>query len=55
MLEIDPDDESARVAALEVCTSWAPGEGSPGPFHERLGFVLTGEVDEDELVARLTL
>jgi diamine N-acetyltransferase len=39
----------------ELYTSWVPGEGSPGPFYERLGFVPTGEMDEDEIVGRLTL
>jgi diamine N-acetyltransferase len=39
----------------ELYTSWVPGEGSPGPFYERLGFVPTGELDEDEIVGRLTL
>lgn len=39
----------------EIYTSWVPGEGSPGPFYERLGFVPTGEIDDDEIVARLVL
>ncbi len=43
---------SWEVDALQV--SWVPGIGSPGPFYESLGFVPTGEVDEDEIVAKLT-
>ena len=39
----------------EIYTSWVPGEGSPGSFYERLGFIPTGELDETEIVARLTL
>ena len=32
------------------------GEGGPGPFYERLGFVPTGEVDADgEIILRLDL
>ena len=36
-------------------TSWVDGPGSPRPFYERLGFVPTGELDDDEIVARITL
>jgi diamine N-acetyltransferase len=32
-----------------------PGEGSPGPFYERVGFDPTAELDDDEIVARLRL
>lgn len=32
-----------------------PGEGSAGPFYEKLGFRYTGEVDEGERVMELTL
>ncbi len=35
--------------------SWHPGVGGPGPLYERLGFVPTGELDNDEVVARLQL
>lgn len=41
--------------ARELFTSVVPGEGCPGPFYESLGFVYTGEVDEDESVLRLDL
>lgn len=44
-----------RPAATEFSLSCVPGEGGPGPFYEKLGFVYTGEVDEDELVMRRTL
>lgn len=39
----------------ELYTSWVPGDASPGDFYLRLGFVPTGEIDEGEIVARLTL
>lgn len=40
-------------AALLV--SWVDAPGGPRPFYERLGFVPTGELDGDEIVARLDL
>lgn len=48
-------DEVKSRGGTELYTSWVPGEGSPAPFYLRLGFVPTGELDEDEIVARLTL
>jgi diamine N-acetyltransferase len=36
-------------------TSYIPGEGSPGAFYHRMGFVDTGEEDEGELVTVLEL
>ena len=41
--------------ATELLTSYVPGEGSPLPFYQKLGFVPTGEMDEDEIVLRLDL
>lgn len=41
--------------ATEMFTSYVPGEGSPGPFYRRLGFIETGEIDDDENVMRLDL
>ncbi len=34
----------------EMSTSYVPGEGTPGPFYEGLGFVPTGEIDDGEVV-----
>jgi diamine N-acetyltransferase len=48
-------DEVRRRGGSEIFTSWVPGDGSPGPFYERLGFVPTGEVDDGEIVGRLSL
>ncbi len=44
-----------RPAATALSTSYVPGEGNPSPFYSRLGFVETGEVDDDENVMRLAL
>jgi diamine N-acetyltransferase len=41
--------------ATELYTSYEPGEGEPWPFYHRLGFEPTGEVDDGEIVLRLTL
>jgi diamine N-acetyltransferase len=41
--------------ATELYTSYEPGEGEPWPFYQRLGFEPTGEVDDGEIVLRLTL
>ena len=48
-------DELRARGAPDVYTSWVPGDGSPGPFYEQIGFRPTGELDDDEIVARLTL
>lgn len=44
-----------RPGAIELFTSHVPGDDGPGRFYERMGFVLTGEVEDDELVMRLEL
>jgi diamine N-acetyltransferase len=44
-----------RPGAKEVLVSCVPGEGSPQGFYEKLGFVLTGEMEEDEVVMRRNL
>jgi diamine N-acetyltransferase len=43
--------------ARELFSSYAPdGDGGPGPFYERLGFVRTGELDPSgEVIIRLDL
>ncbi|MCU0281102.1 MAG: GNAT family N-acetyltransferase [Acidimicrobiia bacterium] len=45
----------SRPGARELLTSAVPGEGSPRPFYESVGFVATGEVDDGEEVLRLAL
>ncbi len=44
-----------RPGAHELLTSVVPGEGSPGPFYEKLGFVYTGEMEDAERVMRRPL
>lgn len=44
-----------RPQATELFVSYVPGEGSPAQFYERLGFVDTGEMEDDEKVMRLAL
>ncbi len=44
-----------RPGAHEVLLSVVPGEGSPGPFYERLGFAYTGEIEDGERVMRKAL
>ena len=41
--------------ATELFVSYVPGEGSPGAFYEKLGFVDTGNVHDGEIVMRLAL
>jgi diamine N-acetyltransferase len=41
--------------AAELLTSYEPGEGEPWPFYRRFGFRPTGEIDDGEVVLRLTL
>ena len=54
-VELLCDHVRTRPGATELLTSWVPGETGPAGFYGKLGFELTGEVDEDEVVARLAL
>jgi diamine N-acetyltransferase len=54
-LDLLIDHVRTRPGANELGTSCVPGQGSPGPFYERLGFVYTGEVSDGELVMRRPL
>ena len=44
-----------RPNATQLLVSCVPGEGSPCPFYEHLGFEYTGEVEHGEKVLRLDL
>ncbi len=44
-----------RPGAAELLVSHVPGEGSPGLFYQRLGFLYTGEEEDGELLMRLPL
>jgi diamine N-acetyltransferase len=41
--------------ATQLLTSYVPGDGSPGPFYHRMGFVDTGEEDGGERITALPL
>lgn len=50
------DHVRARSGTSALILSHVPGDGSPAPFYERLGFVHTGETDPDgELLMRRAL
>ncbi|MEU6776654.1 GNAT family N-acetyltransferase [Streptomyces sp. NPDC046759] len=40
--------------ATELLTSYEPGDGEPWPFYQKSGFEPTGEIDDGEIVLRLT-
>ncbi|MGI5519006.1 GNAT family N-acetyltransferase [Streptomyces sp. CA-106131] len=40
--------------ATELPTSYEPGDGEPWPFYQKFGFEPTGEIDDGEIVLRLT-
>jgi diamine N-acetyltransferase len=40
--------------AAELLTSYEPGDGEPWPFYQKFGFEPTGEIDDGEIVLRLT-
>ena len=44
-----------RPNARQLLVSCIPGEGSPCPFYERIGFEYTGEVKHGEKYMRLQL
>ncbi len=44
-----------RPKAKEVLTSYVPIEGGPEGFYRKLGFEPTGEIEDGEVVMRLTL
>jgi diamine N-acetyltransferase len=54
-LELLIDHLRTGRGATRLLTSYVPGEGSPGDFYRRLGFVETGEVEEGERVMALDL
>lgn len=54
-IELLIDYVKARPGARELLTSYVPIEGGPEGFYRRMGFEPTGEVDDGEIVVRLTL
>lgn len=51
-LELVFEYVKTQSVAKALYTSIVPGEGSPGPSYEKMGFVYTGEEDDGELVMR---
>lgn len=43
------------AGGTQLLTSYVPGDGGPAGFYQRLGFVPTGDIEDDEVVARLHL
>ncbi len=54
-MELLFDYVRTRPGAKEILCSCVPGEGSPQGFYEALGFILTGEIEGDEVVMRRKL
>ena len=54
-LDLVIDYVRTRPGAKALLTSIVPGDGSPGPFYEKMGFAYTGEEEDGELVMRLNL
>lgn len=52
-LQLVIDYVRSRPNAREVTLSYVPEEGGPEPLYRSMGFVPTGEIEEDEVVARL--
>lgn len=44
-----------REGGDALITSYGEGPGGPGAFYRGLGFVPTGDIDHDEIVARLPI
>lgn len=54
-IELVIDHVRQRPGATCLLTSCVPGDGTPIPFYEKLGFVQTGQEEDGELVLRLDL
>jgi diamine N-acetyltransferase len=54
-LKLVMDYVRTRPGGTALLTSVVPGDGTPGPFYEKLGFVYTGEEDEGELFMKCEL
>ncbi len=54
-LELVLNHVKTLPGARVIETTCVPGEGSPGPFYEKMGFAYTGAEEEGELVMRRDL
>lgn len=48
-------EEIRRRGQTRATVTWVPGEHGPEKFYYKLGFRLTGEKSEDEVVGELEL
>ncbi len=48
-------EQLRSLQATELFTSWVAGDQGPEGFYLRFGFNPTGELDDDEIVARLAI
>jgi len=48
-------EQAKAWGAASIAVSWVPGVGSPEPVYLAMGFEPTGEIDDGEILARLTL
>ncbi len=53
VMEVAQEGRRRGIAKLHV--SWVPGEAGPAEFYQHLGFVTTGEILDNEVVAVLEL
>ncbi len=44
-----------ELGMQRVLTAWHPGEGNAGAFYRKFGFIETGEMIDEEIVAELIL
>jgi diamine N-acetyltransferase len=44
-----------ELGMQRVLTAWHPGDGNAGDFYKKFGFIPTGEIIDDEIVAELKL
>lgn len=54
-IELLVEHVKTRPLASELKVSYVPGDGSPGPFYAKMGFVETGEVEHGENIMSLKL
>lgn len=54
-LELLIEYVKTRPNATFLYTSCVTGEGSPGKFYEKAGFIYTGDMEDSELIMRLEL
>ena len=54
-VELVCDYVRTRPGATELLTSWVPGDRGPEAFYRKLGFELTGDTEDGEVVARRRL